>query len=104
MAVEDYFTKFVNVCAFPNQTPHTVACCLFEDYVLVHGVPEVLHTDKDHQFKAGVIQGLCQMLEIKKTRTTAYNPKLDGMVEQHNHTLFDQLRCCFLVSVSATIM
>ena len=28
---------------------------------------------------------------IKKTRTTAYNPKSDGMVERHNRTLIDQL-------------
>ena len=91
LVVEDYFTKFVALYALPNQTAHSVARCLFEDYVLVHGVPEILHTDQGRQFEAEVIQSLCQWLGIKKTRTTAYNPKSDGMVERHNRTLIDQL-------------
>uniref|UniRef100_A0A3Q2EA21 Integrase catalytic domain-containing protein n=1 Tax=Cyprinodon variegatus TaxID=28743 RepID=A0A3Q2EA21_CYPVA len=89
--VEDYFTKFVSLYALPNQTAPSVARCLFEDYVLVHGVPEILHSDQGRQFEAEVIQILCQLLGIKKTRTTAYNPKSDGMVERHNRTLINQL-------------
>uniref|UniRef100_A0A8C7WVX5 Integrase catalytic domain-containing protein n=1 Tax=Oryzias sinensis TaxID=183150 RepID=A0A8C7WVX5_9TELE len=91
LVVEDYFTKFVNVYALPNQPAETVARCLFEDYVLVHGVPEVLHSDQGRQFEAEVIQNLCRLLGIAKTRTAAYNPKSDGMVERHNRTLIDQL-------------
>lgn len=45
LVVEDYFTKFVNLYALPNQTAQSVAQCLFEDYVLVHGLPEVVHSD-----------------------------------------------------------
>uniref|UniRef100_A0A3B3DD48 Integrase catalytic domain-containing protein n=1 Tax=Oryzias melastigma TaxID=30732 RepID=A0A3B3DD48_ORYME len=91
LVVEDYFTKFVNVYALPNQTAETVARCLFEDYVLVHGVPEMLHTDQGRQFEAEVIQSLCRWQDIAKTRTAAYNPKSDGMVERHNRTLVNQL-------------
>lgn len=91
LVVEDYFTKFAALYALPNQTAHVVARSLFEDYVLVHGVPEILHSDQGRQFEAEVIQSLCQWLGIKKTRTTAYNPKSDGMVERHNRTLIDQL-------------
>ncbi|KAK7877355.1 hypothetical protein WMY93_031928 [Mugilogobius chulae] len=91
LVVEDYFTKYVNLYALPNQTAYNVAHCLFEDYVLVHGVPEMLHSDQGRQFEAEVIQTLCRLLGIKKTHTTAYNPKSDGMVERHNRTLIDQL-------------
>lgn len=91
LVVEDYFTKYVNLYALPNQTAYTVAHCLFDDYVLLHGVPEVLHSDQGRQFEADVIQTLCGLLGIKKTHTTAYNPKSDGMVERHNRTLIDQL-------------
>uniref|UniRef100_A0A8C7WTG9 Gypsy retrotransposon integrase-like protein 1 n=1 Tax=Oryzias sinensis TaxID=183150 RepID=A0A8C7WTG9_9TELE len=80
LVVEDYFTKFVNVYALPNQTAKTVARCLFEDYVPVHGVPEVPHSDQCRQFEAEVIQNLCRLLGIAKTRTVAYNPKSDGML------------------------
>ena len=89
--VEDYFTKFVNLYALPNQTAQSVVQCLFEDYVLVHGIPEVLHSDQGRQFEAEIVQRLCQLLGIKKSRTAPYNPKSDGMVERFNRTLIDQL-------------
>ncbi|KAI5085360.1 hypothetical protein C0J45_23144, partial [Silurus meridionalis] len=44
LVVEDYFTKFVNLYALPNQSAQTVAQCLFEDYVLLHGVAETWRT------------------------------------------------------------
>lgn len=91
LVVEDYFTKFVNLYALPNQTAQSVAQCLFEDYVLIHGIPEALHSDQGRQFEAEIVQRLCQHLGIKKTRTTPYNPKSDGMVERFNRTLIDQL-------------
>lgn len=91
LVVEDYFTKFVNLYALPNQTAQSVARCLFADYVLVHGVPEVVHSDQGRQFEAEIVQRLCQLLGIKKTRTAPYNPKSDRMVERFNRTLIDQL-------------
>ena len=40
LVVADYFTKFVNLYALPNQTAQSVTQYLFEDYVPVHGIPE----------------------------------------------------------------
>ena len=91
LVAEDYFSKFVNLYALPNQTAQSVAQCLFEDYVLVHGIPETLHSDQGRQFEADIMQRLCVLLDIKKTRTSPYNPKSDGMVERFNRTLIDQL-------------
>ena len=34
---------------------------------------------------------MCELLGIKQTRTTPYNPRSDGMVERLNQTLIDQL-------------
>ena len=91
LVVEDYFTKFVNLYAIPDQKATTVAECLFKDYVLAHGVMETLHTDQGRQFESDVVRQLCGMLGVKKTHTTPYNPKSDGMVERFNRTLIDQL-------------
>ncbi len=91
LVVEDYFTKFVNLYPLPNQSAQTVAHCLFDDYVLFHGIPETLHTDQGHQFEAEVVQTLCRLLKIKKTHTTPYHPQSDGMVEHFNRTPIDQL-------------
>lgn len=91
LVVEDCFTKFVNLYALSNQSAQTVAQCLFEDYVLIHGVPETLHSDQGCQFEVEVVQNLCRLLHIKKTRSTPYHPQSDGMVERFNRTLIDQL-------------
>lgn len=90
LVVEDYFTKFVNLYALPNQTARSVAQCLFEDYVFVHGVLEMLHSDQGRQFETEVVQRLCHLLGIKKTPTNPHNPISDGMVERFNWTLIDQ--------------
>lgn len=91
LVVEDYFTKFVNLYAVPDQKATTVAECLFQNYILEHGVMETLHTDMGRQFESEVVRHLCRMLGVKKTHTTPYNPKSDGMVERFNRTFTDQL-------------
>uniref|UniRef100_A0A8C6P3V4 Integrase catalytic domain-containing protein n=1 Tax=Nothobranchius furzeri TaxID=105023 RepID=A0A8C6P3V4_NOTFU len=91
LVIEDYFSKFVNLYALLDQTAHSVAQCLFEDYILLHGIPETVHSDQGRQFEAEIIQRLCTLLDIDKTRTAPYNPKSDGMVERFNRTLIDQL-------------
>ena len=91
LAVEDYFTKFVNLYAVPDQKATTVADCLFKNYILEHGVMETLHTDMGRQFESDVVRQLCETLGVKKTHTTPYNPKSDGMVERLNRTVINQL-------------
>lgn len=96
LAVEDYFTKFVNLYAIADQRATTVAECLFS-YVMEHGVMETLHTDMGRQFESEVVRQLCVMLGVKKTHTMPYNPKSDGMVERLNRTVIDQLAKTLLV-------
>uniref|UniRef100_A0A3Q1CIL1 Integrase catalytic domain-containing protein n=1 Tax=Amphiprion ocellaris TaxID=80972 RepID=A0A3Q1CIL1_AMPOC len=90
LAMEDYFTKFVNLYAVGDQKATTVAECLFS-FVMEHGVMELLHTDMGRQFESEVVKQLCVMLGVRKTHTTPYNPKSDGMVERLNRTVIDQL-------------
>ena len=66
LVVEDYFTKFVNLFAIADQLATTVAECLFQNYVLEHGVMETLHTDMGRQFESDVVKHLCKLLDVKK--------------------------------------
>ena len=43
---------------------------------MVHGVPEILHTDQGRQFEADVIQSLCQRLGIRKQAPLPLIPNL----------------------------
>lgn len=91
LVAQDYFSKYVNLYAMPDQRAVTVAKCLFENYICEHGIPQVLHTDQGRQFESELLKHLCQMLGIQKTRTSPYHPQCDGMVERFNRTLIDQM-------------
>ena len=56
-----------------------------------HGVPVVIHSDKGANFEGNVMKQLCQLLGIKKTRTTAYHFQSDGLVERMNKTLMEAI-------------
>ncbi|KAL5516762.1 hypothetical protein EMCRGX_G002170 [Ephydatia muelleri] len=45
------------------------------------------HTDQGKNFEAKIINEICALLDIRKTRTTAYHPQSDGLVERFNRTL-----------------
>ena len=47
--------------------------------------------DQGQNFESKLMAEVCELLEIKKTRTTAYHPQSDGMVERFTQTLEAQL-------------
>ena len=46
--------------------------------------PEQLHSDQGKQFELKLVEEICKLLQVKKTRTTPYHPQCDGMVERFN--------------------
>jgi transposase InsO family protein len=87
----DYFTKWPEAYAMPNQEAVTVADALVENWVCGYGVPKELHSDQGRNFESRVFQEKCRVLGIEKTRTTPLHPQSDGMVERFNRTLEQHL-------------
>ena len=87
LVICDYFTKYVEAFALPDQQAETVAMAFLEGWVTRLGVPRELHTDRGSNFESEVFTTMCRVLGIQKTRTTARNPKSDGLVERQNKTL-----------------
>ena len=87
----DYFTKWVEAYAIPNQEAITVAQKLTDEMFCRFSPPEQLHSDQGKQFESSLVQEVCKLYQIKKTRTTPYHPQCDGMVERFNRTLLDML-------------
>lgn len=83
----DYFSKWVEAYAIPNQEAITVAETLVAELVSRFGVPLELHSDQGRNFESLVFQQMCDVMGIKKTRTTALHPQSDGMVERMNRTI-----------------
>ncbi|CAF4895233.1 unnamed protein product [Pieris macdunnoughi] len=87
MVVMDYFTKWPEVFAIPNQEAVTVAEILVNDVFSRFGVPLEIHSDQGRNFESLLFQEVCRLMGIHKTRTTPYHPQSDGMVERFNQTL-----------------
>ena len=87
----DYFTKWPEAYAVPNQEAKTVATVLVREFVCRFGTPLELHSDQGRNFESELIKEMCDILGINKTRTTPYHPQSDGMVERYNQTLATQL-------------
>ena len=77
LVICDYFTKYVEAFALPDQRADTVATAFIEGWVTRLGA----------NFESEVFTKVCTLLGIYKTRTTARNPKSDGLVERQNKTL-----------------
>ena len=87
----NYFSKWVEAYALPNQEATIVAKVLVKEFVAWIGVPLMLHSDQEKNFEIVVFSEMCRLLGITKTRTTPLHPQSDGMVERFNCTLEAQL-------------
>ena len=87
LVVMDYFAKWVEAHAMPEQSAATVARVLVPEVICRFGVPLQVHTDQGRNFESALFEEVCRLLDIEKTRTTPLRPQSDGMVERLNSTL-----------------
>lgn len=91
LVVSDYFTKWTEAFAMPNMEAKTVAKIMVEEVFVRLGTPRIIHSDQGRQFESELFREVCRLFHIQKTRTTAYHPQSDGMVERFNRTLTSML-------------
>ena len=87
LVVMDHFTKWCEAFATKDQKAKTVAKILVSRLFSRFGPPTVIHSDQGKNFSSILMHEVYNMMGIKKTRTTAYHPQCDGLVERQNRTL-----------------
>jgi hypothetical protein len=88
----DYFTKWPDVYAIPNQEAPTVAQALVTNFFCRFGIPRELHSDQGRNLESHLLQEVSQRLGVSKTRTTPLHPQSNGMVERYVKTIEEHLR------------
>ena len=83
LVVQDYFTKWVEVIPLPDPTAKRVTRELVQVFTK-YGLPIALHSDQGRNFESAMLQQTLDAFGIRKSRTTAYHPEGDGMVERLN--------------------
>ena len=92
LVVTDYFSKWVEVFAVPDQTAVTCAEKILNEVVARFGTPLSLHSDQGRNYESVLFAELCQLLEIRKTRTSPGNPRCNGLTERFNRTLVRMIK------------
>ena len=91
LVITDMYSKFAEAIPLPDQTAETTAGALWKEYFCRQGLPDVLHSDQGRNFESAVIQQLCKLLNIRKTRTSPYHPSGNGQCERYNKTLIEMI-------------
>ncbi|KAL3882850.1 hypothetical protein ACJMK2_029154 [Sinanodonta woodiana] len=91
LVIADYFTRWTEAFPMPEQNTETIANLFVEEFICRFGLPQQLHTDQGGQFQSKLFSELCSRMHIDKTKTTAFHPQSDGLVERFNRTIEDIL-------------
>lgn len=91
LIMTDHFTRFAQAIPTKNETAHTTAKAIFDNFVVHYCFPSRLHIDQGRNFEGAVIKELCKIANIEKSRKTPYHPQGNGMAEKFNQTLMNMI-------------
>jgi hypothetical protein len=76
----DYFSKWPEVYAVPNQEVTTIAEAVVTDFFCRFFIPRELQSYQGCTFECLLLQEILQRLRVSKTRTTNLHPQPDSIV------------------------
>ena len=98
LGIIDNYSRYVALIPLRQATASEVAKALLKHWIVIFGTPESIHSDRGLAFENQLLQELCNILNIKKTRSSPYYPQGNGMVER----LFRTVKDMVFATVSST--
>ena len=89
----DRFTRWPEAVPLTNIEAETVAKAFIAGWISRFGSPATVTTDRGTQFESALFRELCKLTGTDRIRTTAYNPRANGMVERIHRTMKAALMC-----------
>ena len=64
---------------------------LWDKFIVHYGHTEKILTDQGHNFESDLLKALCDIAQVKKKRTSGYQPQTNGQCKHFNATLINML-------------
>ena len=91
LVISDLYTKYVVAVPLKDSTSETVATVIVEEWFLMFGAPETLHTEQGTNFNSEVMRDICKNFMIDKARTSPKHPQGKGQVERFKSVIADTI-------------
>ena len=82
LLIVDRASRFATVATMKNQLADTIKEALWDKWLSIFGIPGSMRSDQGRNVDGAVINELCNMLEIRKDRSTPYHPEGNGLAER----------------------
>ena len=82
----DRFSRYFVAIPLPDLEAKTILETLVNKFIIVHRVPECIHTDNGSSLMSPLFQDSCKPMNIKMTQTPVYFPQ-GNRVERSHKTL-----------------
>ena len=89
----DRFTRWPEAIPIKNINADTIVDAFYAGWISRFGAPAIVTTDRGSQFESRLFQALTQLIGAHRTRTTAYHPSSNGMIERFHRSLKAAIRC-----------
>ena len=91
VVVKDALTRYVEAIPIRNKSADEVVHAFISTVVYRHGAVGWLISDNGREFVNKFFAQVAQLLNIKHTTITEYNPRANGLAENHMRTMKDAL-------------
>lgn len=88
----DRATRWPEAIPTDDTSAETVAKIVYEHWITRFGAPKLMTSDQGRNFESRLFAKLLHTVGTEKTRTTAYHPQANGMVERWHRTLKTALK------------
>ena len=93
LTVIDRYSRWAEAIPIADTLASTIARAFFDSWITRFGTPVKITTDQGAQFESKLWSELLTILGISRSRTSAYHPESNGMVERLHRDIKAALMC-----------